>query len=331
MMNQFKQALSQKFFCYNDLSSYRAELMGWAIIWIMMLHFTFHQVSVLGFVSQYGYAGVDIFMLVSGFGLFHSLEKDSRLTAFYSKRILRIFPTYYILGGFACLFLFHDSIITYLFRCSTIGFWTGGPYWEWYIPSIIAFYWVAPFLKKLIDQKRWFLIGMLVSVIMLLSYIVIARELVEAKNPHFFMLYRFPAFMFGMLCAYWMKKGISMRVFWFILLVGLPCFVMLFPHHHEIYNYKYLSLLFLLPMFTVCFIFISKQFGIFNPLIAHIGKASLEVYLIQNIFFNAIIDGRISIPSTWHDAITLALIVVSSLLGIFSHWVIEKGSSRLRS
>jgi peptidoglycan/LPS O-acetylase OafA/YrhL len=58
-----------------DISTYRSELMGWAILWIMMLHFTFTQIKPLGFVAQYGFAGVEIFMLVSGFGLFFSLEK----------------------------------------------------------------------------------------------------------------------------------------------------------------------------------------------------------------------------------------------------------------
>ena len=53
-----------------DISTYRSELMGWSILWIMMLHFTFTQVKPLGFIAQYGFAGVDIFMLVSGLGLF---------------------------------------------------------------------------------------------------------------------------------------------------------------------------------------------------------------------------------------------------------------------
>ena len=53
-----------------DISTYRAELMGLAIVWIMMLHFTFTQIKPLGFIAQYGFAGVEIFMFVSGFGLF---------------------------------------------------------------------------------------------------------------------------------------------------------------------------------------------------------------------------------------------------------------------
>ena len=69
-------------FTLKDISTYRSELMGWAIVWIMMLHFTFTQIKPLGFLAQYGFAGVDIFMLVSGFGLFFSLEKNSHIIHF---------------------------------------------------------------------------------------------------------------------------------------------------------------------------------------------------------------------------------------------------------
>ena len=56
-------------FSLQDISKYRSEL--------MMLHFRFIHIKPLGFLAQYGFAGVDIFMLVSGFGLYYSLEKTT--------------------------------------------------------------------------------------------------------------------------------------------------------------------------------------------------------------------------------------------------------------
>ena len=145
--------METKIINYKDISTYRSELMGWSILWIMMLHFTFNQVKPLGFIAQYGYAGVDIFLFVSGFGLFISLEKDNNLLNYYRKRLLRILPTYYILGFITNLLLTHDDILMFLFRYSTIGFWIGKEYAEWFIPSIILLYILAPFIKKLIDNK----------------------------------------------------------------------------------------------------------------------------------------------------------------------------------
>ena len=110
----------------------------------------------------------------------------------------------------------------------------------------------------------------------------------------------------------------------------MPLFALLFPQHHEIYNYKYLSLVFLLPLFTCGFILVSKGLKFVNPLLAQIGKASLEIYLIQGILFSAIIQGILPIPAAWHDALSIALIAVCTLLGWLAHWIIDhSGINRL--
>ena len=137
-------------FQIRDVSVLRSGLMGLSILWIMMLHFRFTQIKVLGFIAQYGYAGVDIFLFVSGLGIYYSLDKKQTIAHYYLKRISRIFPTYYLIGVFASLFLFHDTLVTYLLRYTTLGFWINEPFFEWYIPSLIVLYIMAPFLKKLL-------------------------------------------------------------------------------------------------------------------------------------------------------------------------------------
>jgi len=319
-----------RLFTFKDISTYRSELMGWAILWIMMLHFTFTQIKPLGFLAQYGFAGVEIFMFVSGFGLYFSLDKDSNLLHFYKKRLLRIFPTYYILGIFASILLYNDSVVTYLFRYTTIGFWTGGVYGEWYIPSIVLLYLLAPLFKALYHKKLFIIIISVCCICLLASYYIIANEYITKGEPHFFLLYRVPAFIFGMACAYWIKNRISEKYYYFLLLAGIPFFILLFPHHHEIYNFKYFSLIFLLPIFILCFTFISKLIPPVNPLISSVGMASLEIYIIQGMFFHAILTGLIIIPAEYHDLISILLIIISSLLGIMVHWLIEKvGITRL--
>jgi len=310
-------------FSIKDISTYRSELMGWAILWIMMLHFTFNQINTLGFIAQYGFAGVDIFMLVSGLGLYYSLDKDRHIVRFYKKRLLRIFPTYYILGIIPSLLLLDDNLLSYIFRYTTIGFWIGGLYWEWYIPSLIVLYFISPILKKLIDRRLYFIIDIFVACTFGLAFFFIDKEYILDRS-HFFFLYRIPAFIFGLVCAYWIKNGISANYFFLILILGLPFFMILFPLHHENYNYKYFSLIFLLPCFTLAFILLSKYIKVANSVISQMGKASLEIYLIQGIFFSMSLQGIISVPPIWHDTLTCALIITCSLLGIIIHWMIDK-------
>ena len=309
-------------FNIRDISVYRSELMGWSILWIMMLHFTFNQINLLGFIAQYGFAGVDIFMLVSGLGMYFSLNQHNNIMQFYKKRLLRIFPTYYLLGILSSLLLYHDSIEGYLFRYSTIGFWVGEKYWGWYIPSIIMLYFLSPFAKFAFDKRKFVTLFLVCISILLISYYLIDKDLIIDRS-HFFFLYRIPSFILGMFCAYCIKNNPSTKYYFAFLLVGIPAFVYFFPQHHIVYNFKYFSLLFLVPLFTLVFIMISKNITFINPILKKIGNASLEIYLIQSIFFHAIIINMIIIPSRWHDLITVALILLCCILGIAIHWVID--------
>lgn len=306
-----------------DISTYRSELMGWSILWIMMLHFTFNQIAPLGFVAQYGFAGVDIFLFVSGFGLFFSLDNNNDIGLFYKKRFLRIFPTYYIIGAITNILLTHDSFLTFLFRYSTIGFWIGKEYAEWFIPSIVILYLFAPLVKMLIDKKRFIIISIITVGSFLTAYFITNKEYL-IDRAHFFIIYRIPAFIFGMICAYWIKNDKSLKYFIYVMLIGIPFFIYFYPSHHHIYNFKYFSLAFLLPLFVTIFILLSKHIKILSSLLREMGKASLEIYLIQTIIFSAKINKSLIIPPDWIDFSTVCFIILCSLLGIILHKLIDK-------
>lgn len=304
-----------KIFQLRDISTYRSELMGWSIVWIMMLHFGFYSLKPLGFVAQYGYAGVDIFMFVSGLGLFYSLDKSPFLVAFYRKRLIRIFPAYYIVGAFASFGLFHDTVLQYLFRYTTIGFWTGGLYYEWFVPSILLLYLLSPLFKQMGVKGQ----AVLAVCFLILSYYLLEREdLID--GAHYFLIFRVPAFLFGMICAQWLKNGFSAKWFIWIAIAGIPFFVWLYPKFHQVYLYKYYSVFFLMPVFIIVFIGISKYIKCTNTIVGCIGRSSLEIYLIQKIFFCQITAGDISRS----DAHTILIIFASVALGILLHEGLER-------
>ena len=78
----------------SNLSRYRNELKGIAILWVVFFH---AQLGLDGFVYQIqriGYGGVDLFFFLSGFGLYHSLEKDADLGRYLKRRGERLLPSY---------------------------------------------------------------------------------------------------------------------------------------------------------------------------------------------------------------------------------------------
>jgi len=80
-------------------------LRGIAIILVMVHHFTYYRPTsgidaLIGDVLFFGWTGVDLFFVLSGF-LITGILLDTRdggryFTSFYARRILRIFPLYYL-------------------------------------------------------------------------------------------------------------------------------------------------------------------------------------------------------------------------------------------
>ena len=161
-----------------------------------------------------------------------------------------------------------------------------------------------------------------ISILAITLFLIDQHEILD--RVHFFFLYRIPAFILGMVCAFWIKNNISTKYYYAFLLAGIPIFCYFFFFLHQLYNYKYFSLLFLLPFFTIFFIVISKNINRFNPIIRAIGNASLEIYLIQSILFYALTNDLVIIPSVWHDTITVSLIFLCSIIGIIIHWAMSK-------
>ena len=81
------------------ISKYRYELMGFAALWIYCNHdwsLMFSGVPFIGFLESFlkriGFCGVDIFLFLSGMGLYYSYNNRS-LFSFYKNRMKRIlFP-----------------------------------------------------------------------------------------------------------------------------------------------------------------------------------------------------------------------------------------------
>jgi peptidoglycan/LPS O-acetylase OafA/YrhL len=95
-------------------------LRGFAVLWVMLYHFlhgaTHHHWMFRGIFSfiGYGYWGVDVFFVLSGFlitGILYDTKKSPNyFSAFYARRSLRIFPLYYcvLLAVFVVLPIFRD-------------------------------------------------------------------------------------------------------------------------------------------------------------------------------------------------------------------------------
>ena len=82
---------------WKSLSKFRTELMGLACLWVMLHHTAFDWPLVLEPLerfSKYGNLGVDIFLLLSGVGLYYAWSGQPKLSDFYVRRFVRLLVPY---------------------------------------------------------------------------------------------------------------------------------------------------------------------------------------------------------------------------------------------
>ena len=119
------------------ISKNRQALTGISIIAILLYHayvWITPQDNNLLKLFTYGYAGVDIFMFLSGWGLCFSYSKN-RISSFYFRRFIRIFPLTILSGLIVSLFVYrYGGAITcwdVICTVSTLYYYGfGGTYWN---------------------------------------------------------------------------------------------------------------------------------------------------------------------------------------------------------
>jgi len=147
------------------LSRYRGELMGIAMLSIVLFHVWLPQSSPFFGLKRMGNVGVDAFFLLSGIGLWYSWTRNRSLRRFYSRRLWRIYPAWIVV---ACLFYVPDFLGPQRFSSSLIDligdvtinwdFWRHDELTFWYVPAILMMYVFAPLYMRLVERHpvmRW--------------------------------------------------------------------------------------------------------------------------------------------------------------------------------
>ena len=146
-----------------NISRFRGELMGAAMLFIILFHVALPREDAFFGLRRMGNVGVDMFLFLSGIGLWFSWTKNPSAKHFFIRRYLRIYPTWLII---ACLFyipgfqggsawnwinLFGEITINW-------GFWLHDELNFWYIPATMMLYLFAPAYMELIKRHpiyRW--------------------------------------------------------------------------------------------------------------------------------------------------------------------------------
>ena len=149
-----------------QLARYRSAVMGFAILWIMAYHsrMSFSFLPVFGeAVNRFranGFGGVDIFLFLSGFGLYGSLSRGGGQLDFYKRRLKRVIPAYLpVLAAWLLLRLPGTPRSSWpravLGNLTGTAFWTGASAtFNWYMLALFSFYFIAPLFFRAMRHPR---------------------------------------------------------------------------------------------------------------------------------------------------------------------------------
>lgn len=134
------------------VSDYRTYLMGISILWIILFHTAWYLwfPKVIEMFQMSGNYGVDIFIFVSVYGLYHSMQNKLTLRQWYFRRLKRIIPSFLIVATMLA-FIECWSVTDYIKEIAFIGFLLPNIKYEvvfWYIPAILIFYAIFPYVYK---------------------------------------------------------------------------------------------------------------------------------------------------------------------------------------
>ncbi len=277
----------------NYISKYRNSLMGIAIIWIIFghSHISINIPQIIRFpFCGLGYGGVEIFLFLSGLGIYCSLYKDNDLGNFYLRRIKRFLPAIPI-------FIIYIFIIKLTIFHQIVGIFTLENFWLdnrafGYLSYAFLCYTLSPILVDIINKHLHSISNKILFLlfILLLSIPFWGDGRIQG-------IARVPIFFIGLCVGQYFKKQVQLnkKSFLFTIFlsaIGFICLIITYTIFYKIrfkYGLMYYSMLLFIPgliFLLVNTVNLINKMTIGKYLVKilnFIGGGSLEIFLIESL------------------------------------------------
>ncbi|MCI6465883.1 MAG: acyltransferase [Faecalicatena sp.] len=323
------------------LSTYRSQIMGVAIIWIMLLHGMeaypqiYKEFPLIGFVMERGMIGVEMFLFVSGMGMFFSFTKNDNIKYFYFKRIDRVLIPYLLISLPFWIWkdLWTGRDVGAFFKDYTmLSFWTEGVYTVWYIALILLLYAVYPLIFNVFIKGSSMLkkgIIMLASLLLPVMVFLISPSIFEKTE---IAVWRITSFILGTLMAKWVMDSKKIKFsHLFILAGGTVVFTVVAFVINATVKFPGIVRLIYLPLGLICCLLVGVlldllKCGWMNRFLGIAGKYSLELYMIH-IFIRAVyryyVPDSEKLPAAQAVVVWLVIMLLSAVISTAVHKALE--------
>ena len=196
-----------------NISRFRAEQMGAAMLFVILFHVALDRGDPFYGLRRCGNVGVDMFLFLSGVGLWFAWTRTPSVAHFYRRRLLRIVPTWLVCATAFYLPDFlgerrYSQSVADLIGDITVNwdFWLHDELSFWYVPAIMLLYLVAPWYMRLIQRHaeyRWLPALMIVWCVMVQWVLPIHQAVGHLE----IFWSRVPIFFIGVNCGEMVRTG----------------------------------------------------------------------------------------------------------------------------
>lgn len=266
---------------------HRKAYMGLAMLWIIGYHFYLEQSEIINhylfpfkLLFRNGFVGVDIFFILSAYGLCCSWER-SKVVDFYKKRFMRIIPLY-LLFLVLCKYILHAHhvLVDGLLQISSLSVFntsftrTQEMRGEWFVPAIINLYLIFPLLfigVKWMDSRFPRYGAYIVAVLC----IIVSGGAISLISPNYIM--RLPVIAAGILAYLYVQKNDKQKLLRIYVLMAVFCFLI-----------ERKNIMLSVPLPLILFALNEMKFQMDRQWLNIIGGISFELYLAHVIPMNFI-------------------------------------------
>lgn len=281
----------------SDISRHRSALMGMAMIIVILFHIPLAKEELFRPLARCGNLGVDIFLFLSGVGLWYGFQKNNSIVHFYRRRLLRLYPAWLVV---ASLFYISGYVtngpshytpdVLHLVFNILIGlsFWLYDDGTFWYVPAIMAMYVLAPWFMK--SLARWKETRYVIVLLVLWCFVVQYFSGIHHAVGHIEIFWsRLPIFFIGICCGEWVKAGQTVSrptmVMAALIFVMSLAVCMNFEDHLRGRFPLFIERMVYIPLSITTIILFTSLFNRLPQrvvsMIAFVGTVSLEVYLLH--------------------------------------------------
>lgn len=269
------------------------ELKGLAILMVVFSHIGYFLVSDRQFLvplSNYAGVGVDLFLVLSGYGLVvSSLKKPLSVGQFYWKRLRRVYIPVAVTVALFVLLDFFFLHLTYPLKTvveNLLGFFPRADLYQdinsplWYITPLLVYYILFP----LLFWKRFPVvsaIGMALVGWLFIKYSpqfnVVSVDMIKLYKLHFL---SFPLGMFlGALSPYLSRLRLSALWRWLIIILSLGVLAYTYSHSFVTDSILRDTVASLVTVVAIMAVFVFKKINF--KILALFGAFSFEIYLFH--------------------------------------------------